>query len=229
MSVKSAVVAIQSRECSPELLERLSGSTLFPERPVGASVVSVVMRGGGSLLYVTAPSMIDPDDQVNYFLGLLPQEQEGQLKAARDRVSIESLDDDSARWLSDKLLDPDNPSAGVLRDRIGSFVATERAMGDARCGSSCFEPSHNLQRLASELGIPGDQADAAAIPLGAKDAGRELFAAAGVPVSAGTAQVRSLDALASGLADLVEAGHRRFALKLNSTEFGQESVMPGWT
>lgn len=214
-----AVVSIQSRECSPELLERLSGSTLFPERPVGAAIVSVVRRGGGSLLYVTAPAMADAEAQVDYFLGLLPEEQEGRLKALRDRVEVGSLDDDSARWLSTKLLDATSPAAGVLRKRVYEFVARERAAGaDVRL--DCFEPSVNLEELATSLGVPWDQADASAIPLGTKASGRRIFLGAGVPVVAGTEESRSVPELVGAIADLVEGGHRKIVIKLSSTEFG---------
>ncbi|NUT53638.1 MAG: hypothetical protein HOV94_41075, partial [Saccharothrix sp.] len=168
---RPAVVSVQSRECSPELLERLSGSTLFPERPVGAAIVSVVRRGGGSLLYVTAPPMVEPDAQVDYFLGLLPEEDGG---AARDRVEVPGLDDRSSRWLSTKLLDPVSPAAAGVRERIHAFVDRERAAGsDVRL--ECFEPSVNLEKLASSLGVAVDQADASAIPLGTKAAGRRIF------------------------------------------------------
>ncbi|MEU4744325.1 peptide ligase PGM1-related protein [Actinosynnema sp. NPDC023658] len=214
-----AVVSVQSRECSPELLERLSGSTLFPERPAGAAIVSVVRRGGGSLFYVAAPAMVDADEQVEYFLGLLPEEHEGQLKALRDRVEVGSLDDRSSRWLSTKLLDGTNPAAGELRERIHAFVARERAAGaDVRL--DCFEPSANLEELAASLGMPANQADASVIPLGTKASGRRIFLDAGVPVVAGTDEFHSVDELAGGITDLVEAGHRKLVLKLSSTEFG---------
>ncbi|MBB5957156.1 hypothetical protein FHS29_003749 [Saccharothrix tamanrassetensis] len=214
-----AVVSVQSRECSPELLERLSGSTLFPERPVGASIVSVVRRGGGSLLYVTAPAMADADEQVDYFLGLLPEEREERRQALRDRVEVGSLDDDTARWLSTKLLDAGSPAAGALRERIHEFVTRERAAGaDVRL--DCFEPSVNLEKLAASLGVPTDQADASAIPLGTKAAGRRIFRDAQVPLVAGTDEARSVAGLAEGIADLVDSGHRRIVIKLSSTEFG---------
>ena len=166
---RRAVVSVQSRECSPELLERLSGSTLFPERPVGATIVAVVCRGGGTLLYVTAPRMVDADRQVEYFLGLLPEDRAedraGGSPPRRERVVIGSLNDSSPRWLSDKLLDPTNAEATRLRAAVRDFVTTERQAG-AEVELSYFEPSRHLQDYATALGLPGDQADADHIPLG---------------------------------------------------------------
>ncbi|MFI2215022.1 peptide ligase PGM1-related protein [Streptomyces sp. NPDC020141] len=62
---------VESRECSPQLLERLIGATYFPERLLGPAIVNTVCREGGHLLYVTAPPMLDADRQVDYYLGLL--------------------------------------------------------------------------------------------------------------------------------------------------------------
>ncbi|MEV4772561.1 peptide ligase PGM1-related protein [Micromonospora humida] len=216
---RRAVVSVQSRECSPELLERLSGSTLFPERPVGAAIVAVVCRGGGSLLYLTAPRMIDADRQVDYFLGLLPQEPVDGRDPRRDRVVIGSLDDSSPRWLSDKLLDPTNPAATRLRERVADFVATARQAGD-EVALSYFEPSGNLQDYAATLGVPGDQADAGYIPLGTKSAGRDMFRALDIEVPVGTPECHDVDTLAEAVADLVLAGRRRLVLKLSSTAYG---------
>lgn len=214
-----AVVSIQSRECSPELLERLSGSTLFPERPVGAMIVSVVCRRGGTLYSVTAPTMFDVDEQVDYFLRLLPTDQVGPFEELRDRVVADTLDDASARWLSTKVLDLATPSAGALRSRLGEFVDRERAAG-ARLSMSYFEPSSDLERLAGELGLSGDQADSRFIPLGTKAEGRRMMSAAGVPVATGTAECRDPAALSEEIASLVRRGHTRLVLKLSSTEYG---------
>ncbi|MFD7657764.1 peptide ligase PGM1-related protein [Actinosynnema sp. NPDC059797] len=214
-----AVVSVQSRECSPELMERLSGATLFPERPSGAAVVSVVRRGGGSLFLITAPPLVDADDQVDYFLRLLPEEHEGEVAACRERVVVDGVDDRSSRWLSDKLLDPVNADAAGLRARLAEFVDRERGAG-ARVSLSCFEPSENLERLGAQLDVPVDQAASRFIPLGTKASSRALFDAAGVPVLPGTGECRTLDELADGIAGLLERGVTRFVLKLSSTEYG---------
>jgi hypothetical protein len=214
-----AIISVQSRECSPELLERLSGSTLFPERPVGAAIVAVVRRQQGTLFYVTAPAMVDADAQVEYFLGLLPEEPDARPGEHRERVTIGSLSDDSARWLSEKLLDPQTSASAELRRSLTEFVRHHRNAGTP-VSLSYFEPSGNLERLAAELELPRDQADASHIPLGTKAAGRRLFQSAGIDIADGTEECHSSDDLANEVADFLRRGHRRFVLKLSSTEYG---------
>ncbi|WP_067545094.1 hypothetical protein [Nocardia crassostreae] len=61
-------ICVQSRECSAALLERLAGAVLLPERPIGAAIVAALHRTGGSVVCITAPAMVDMEDQVEYFL-----------------------------------------------------------------------------------------------------------------------------------------------------------------
>lgn len=213
-----ALLSIQSRECSRELLERLSGGTLFPERLIGSAIVDVVRRRGGSLAYVTAPAMVDLDAQVRYFLNLLPADTPGEVEAARGRVNVISLEDTSARWLSEKFLDTDTTDAAQAREAVRDFIVRERLRG-SEVQLSYFEPSADLELVAAELAVHGDQADSAHIPLGTKAASRDLCAEVGIPVPAGTAPCYTLPELADGVANLIERGHRKVVLKLNSTEY----------
>lgn len=93
----TARIHIESRECSPQLLERLTGATYFPERLLGPAIVNTVCRRDGHLLYVTAPGLIDADQQVDYYLGLLSggahESGAGELRRKRDLVRIVHLDD----------------------------------------------------------------------------------------------------------------------------------------
>jgi len=213
-----ARVCIQSRECSPALLGRLSGSTLFPERPFGAAIVATVCRGQGSVLYVTAPEMVDADEQVEYYVNLLPAGRAQCPPSRRDRVQVVSLTDGSPRWLSDKVLDRDSPDGATARKHIRDYVDRARQAGaDVRL--SYFEPSANLERLAADLGVPGDQADSRYIPLGTKVAGRRLFDSLRIAVPAGGAECRTVGRLAASVAGLWRDGHRNIVLKLSSTEY----------
>jgi hypothetical protein len=195
-------VCVFSRECGTGVLARLPGSTYFPERPAGAAIVSTLRRPRGRLVCVTAPPMAEADAQVEYFAGLA-----GLTGAAvNGRVSLVGVEDDSPRWLSTKLLaDP------AACRRIGDAAPTTLAY---------FEPSANLERLARRLGVSRDQPLARFIPLGTKAAGRDLMRDAGVPLPAGTPECHDLDSLARELAVLASTGHRRFVLKLCSTEYG---------
>ncbi|MFE6972784.1 peptide ligase PGM1-related protein [Streptomyces sp. NPDC057682] len=218
-----ARIHIESRECSPELLERLTGATYFPERLLGPALVGTVGRAGGHLMYVTAPSMIDVTEQVDYYLGLLGGGVRAtgaeSMRRMRGLVTITPIDDDSTRWLSTKVLDPVNPQAAEVRRRLRDFTALHRAAGsDVRL--SYFEPSEPLENLARELGIPGNQPAAAHIPLGTKHSSREIFAAAGVPVPRGTGVCYDLHTLAEAIARLAADGVRELVLKLDSSAFG---------
>jgi PGM1 C-terminal domain len=214
----AAHVSIQSRECGTGLLERLIGPELLVDRTVAAAIVGATRRVNGSVLCVTTPDLVDLESQVEYFLTLLPRSPE-ETAVLRDRVVVISLRDASTRWLSTKLLDPENPEAGLARDRVADYVDRMRRSGQ-RVKLSYFEPSEALERFAQHLGIPGDQASARHIPLGTKGASRRLFARAGIPVPPGTSEVHSTEALAEQLAALVRRGVRRFVLKLSSTEYG---------
>src|ERR1700678_1160794 len=97
-----AWVFIQSRECSPGVLERLAGSAYFPERRMGATIVSCVGHDQASLLYIAAPEIADAQAQIDYYLGLLPAEPGSLGNGRRDRVQLLSLGDSSTRWLRPK-------------------------------------------------------------------------------------------------------------------------------
>jgi len=209
-----AQVSIESRESDPELQQRRRGATYFPERLLGAAVITTVGRQNGRLLYVTASPVLDADQQVDYYLGLLGDDQ----RAKSTQVRIVSVDDDSCRWLSEKVLDPDNPRAAQVRTVIGEFVERERHAG-APVHLSYFEPSLGLERFARALGVPGNQADAVHIPLGTKHASRQLFVQAGIEIPAGTPLCRSVRELAERIADLTRLGYRRVLVKLDGTTY----------
>ncbi|MEU6952404.1 peptide ligase PGM1-related protein [Streptomyces sp. NPDC045714] len=217
-----ASIHIESRECDPQLLERLTGATYFPERLLGATIVNTVLRGGGHVLYVTAPLIVDADQQVDYYVSLLsggPSGTSEERRDARERVQLVSLDDVSSRWLSEKVLDPAGEQAATAREALRDFVKVHRSAGaDARL--SYFEPSRPLESLARELGVPGTQSSSVHIPRGSKHSSREIFAATGIPVAPGTGLCHSVAELAVGAAALVRAGHRRILLKIDSATYG---------
>ncbi|MFC0437666.1 peptide ligase PGM1-related protein [Kutzneria buriramensis] len=205
-------ISVQSRECSPAVLERLAGSTLYPERPIGAAILAALHRPGGSVICVSAPAMEDMAAQIAYFGRLAGHPSVG------DRVTVLSIADRSPRWLSEKLLDATHPDAIAARSFLHDAVARERAAG-REVLLSYFEPSEPLERLASSLGVIPEQAPSWSIPLGTKAASRSLFSSLGVPVARATPLVRSLPDLAAALVPLVQSGIHRFVLKLDSTAY----------
>lgn len=214
-------ICLQSRECGSAVLERLAGSSLFPERPIGAAIVDALHRPGGSVACVSAPAMVDAEEQVGYYLrlGLATTPCPDDPRPPRERITLVSIDDPSSRWLSEKLFDPDLPDAAAARARLAALVSAEHAAGRGVL-LCCFEPSANVERLAADLAVPSDQAPAWTIPLGTKSAGRDLFRDLGIPVAEGTPLCHDLDNLAAAMADMVSAGHHRFVLKLDSTAYG---------
>ncbi|MEE1783754.1 peptide ligase PGM1-related protein [Streptomyces sp. SP17BM10] len=211
-----AEVHIQSRECDRQILGRFTGASFFPERLLGWAVISAVGRGGGALLYVTAPPVLDPDEQIDYYLGLLGPGHGG----ARSRVRLVGVDDLGPRWLSEKVLDPDNPQAAEVREAIREFLEGHRRGGDD-VRLDYFEPSAPLERFARELGVPGNQPDSSCIPLGTKHSGRRLFAEAGIPVPAGSDELcRSIADIAVEVARLARSGHRTVMIKLDDAASG---------
>ncbi|MFD6424456.1 peptide ligase PGM1-related protein [Streptomyces sp. NPDC060198] len=219
----TARIHIESRECGPEVLERLTGATYFPERLLGPAIVTTVCRAGGHLLYVTAPSVIDGEEQVDYYLGLLlggaRTADRESLRRMRELVTVLPLDDATTRWLSTKVLDPVSPRAAAVRSDLHEFAELHRSAGaDVRL--SYFEPSKPLEELARALNLPGTQPLSAHIPLGTKHTGRQIFAAAGIPVPSGSGVCHDPGALASAVAGLAATGVRELVLKLDSTAFG---------
>ncbi len=185
---------------------------------MGAAIVTDVCRAGERLLYVSAPEIGDAGEQIDYYLSLLPLAPGEELADRRERISLVSMEDSSFRWLSTKLVDQRSAESAEARKRIGDFVEREREVG-ADVWFSCYEPSENIERLAAQLGVGCDQADSRYIGLGTKATGRRLLASLGIEIPAGSEECRSVEALASALAELVRQGHRKFVLKLNCTEF----------
>src|SRR5262249_43326432 len=108
-------ICVQSRECSTAMMERL-GSMLFPERPIGAAIVSALHRPSGWVICVTGTPMADARDQIGYFVRLgMATTEVTDPRPPRQRVTVLSIDDWSSRWLSEKLMDTGNPKAADVR------------------------------------------------------------------------------------------------------------------
>ncbi|MFX0576967.1 peptide ligase PGM1-related protein [Nocardia nepalensis] len=163
--------------------------------------------------------MADAEDQVEYFLRLgmatTAQEITGPV---RERVTLLAIEDRSSRWLSEKLVDREHQDAIAVRERLRDIVEFEYR-GGRQVMLASFEPSRTLEDFADRLGVGTDQAPSWAIPWGTKTAGRELFRSLDIPVATASGLAMSVDELADALVPLVRAGHRRFVLKLDSTEF----------
>ncbi len=196
------------------IMSRYPGAEFLPERPVSAVLVRAASRHEMRALCVTAPAMVDRQDQVSYFLRLGAPDP-AQRRDAERRIRVVSVDDSSARWLSTKIVD-DNKAAAELRYTIAEWVAECRARGQTPV-LSAFEPSSNLEALAAGLGIAVDQAPASAIPLGSKASSREMFTAQGIPTARGTLEHQRVDDLVRAMLPLLRQGIRHFVVKLSSS------------
>lgn len=211
------MLAIQSREPHQSIMAHYPGAEYLPERPVSALLVSAAGRPGLHMLCVTAPEMVDREEQFDYFLSLGAPDPV-QCRYARERIRVLSLDDASARWLSTKVRD-DNQGAADLRLALAEWVRERRAVGEAPILSG-FEPSSELEGLADDLGIAIDQASSSAIRLGSKAESRKIFLEQDIPAARATAEQWSADDLVRAMVPLAKTGIRDFVVKLSSSVFG---------
>lgn len=139
------------------------------------------------MIYVTGQA-IHPDI-VDYYLDLMP----GVISShARKRLFLLSPQEATSRPLSQKILDRPR-----LIDQIRSLIADPD-----RAHLVPFMASWKDRELAMRLGIPMYGADPKDSFLGTKSEGRRLFAAAAVPHPAGREDLRSVEDVASAIAEL---------------------------
>jgi hypothetical protein len=211
-----AVLAIQSREPHLSIMSVYPGAEFLPERPVSAVLVRGAGERGMHALCVTAPKMVDSQEQLSYFLRLGAPDP-AQQRDAEQRIRVVSVEDASARWLSTKVAD-DNEAAARLRRVLREWVAERRISGQTPV-LNAFEPSPELEALAADLGIAIDQAPSSVIPLGSKAESRKIFIAQGIPMARGTAEQHTADDLARAMVPLLRQGIRNFVVKLSSSLF----------
>jgi hypothetical protein len=141
---------------------------------------------GLRVIYVTSSPVAEPI--VDYYLALLPMEAQVD---ARERLTMISADDASARPLSAKLLE-----RPALLARIAAAVPDL-----SQCHLVPYVSTELEWSVGNALGVPVHGADPALAYLGTKSGGRELFARAGVRHPLGvehvTGRADAVDAIAS--------------------------------
>lgn len=163
------------------------------------------------VVYVTS-SMVDPDT-VDYYLRFLDDP-----AAARDRLTLVSLDDPSIGSLSRKLL-----GRPADLDRLRALIG-----GDA--GEAVMLPFNVTgaeQEVADRLGVALCGPPADRVWLGSKSGSREVAARAGVPTPAGVEHLMSGAELEAALVDLRRRrpGAAGFVVKLNNGFSGQGNAI----
>lgn len=162
-----------------------------------------------ALLMFQAPAV--PRSVEHYVLGLVPPGSGGAYDRSL-RHALLSVDDDSDRHLSEKLLE--RPE--LLR-RVRALVTRARERGQQVEPLSCYQASERMEELADRLGLDCRETPARTLELGSKAGSRRLFRAAGLAHAPGTYTAAfELPELARQMADLTRThGSGRWLLKIN--------------
>lgn len=162
-------------ELTPEQLQAYEERYLF--------LLFLLRQPRARMIYVTGQTI--PSDIVDYYLDVMP----GVIAShARRRLVLISPEEATTRPLAEKLLD--RPQ--ILDEMRSAIPDRDRAH------LVPFMASWKDRELAMRLGIPMYGADPKDSDLGTKSAGRQLFAAAGVPHPAGREDLHTV-------AEVVEA------------------------
>jgi hypothetical protein len=129
---------------------------------------------------------------VSYLLHLLPGVPHSH---ARRRLQLFSVQDHSARPLTQKILDRPH-----LLDRIRHLIK-----GEPRVTLSCYTVTDLEERLAEELQIPVYGPRAEHLKLATKSVARNIFRDLGMAVAEGSEHLSGMSDLATALVSLVQA------------------------
>ena len=211
-----AVLGLYSRECSSELLARLTGSNCFVERPLAPEVIEAADLNS-HLLYITAPDLPDKDYVMDYYIRLKPYPPE-KIASIKQNIVVLALDNSDPLWLSQKLAAKE---ANQARDFIANWISKRHQSGQ-RVELHTFEPSAMTELFAQELGLEPDQAPSSTIKIGSKYYAKQIFQACGLYSPPSTKECYSLTQLAKEISSLLqqESNVRQLILKLSSTLYG---------
>jgi hypothetical protein len=211
-----AIVGLYSRECSAELLARLTGSNCFVERPLAPEVIEAADLNS-HLLYITAPDLPDKDYVIDYYIRLKPYPPE-KIASIKQKIVVLAIDNSDPLWLSQKLTAKE---ANQARDFIANWISARHQSGQ-RVELHTFEPSAMTELFAQELGLEPDQAPSNTIKIGSKYYAKQIFQGCGLYSPPSTKECYSLTQLAKEMASLLqqESNVRQLILKLSSTLYG---------
>jgi hypothetical protein len=204
------VVVVPSLTLDAAELEKLTGAPHYEERLL--CILMLLRRPRTHVVYVTSqpvtPGIID------YYLHLLPGV---PARHARERLTLLSCHDGSARSLTQKILERPRLCA-----RIRAAIADPAA-----AHLTCFNATPLERTLAVRLGIPLYACDPALAPLGSKSGSREVFRRAGVPLADGYEHLRDGGDVAAALAALRrrDPSLRRAVVKLNEGFSGEGNAV----
>jgi hypothetical protein len=199
-------VIVPSMSVDQEELAKVTGAGFYEERLMFALIR--LRNPNARLIYVTSQP-VHPD-VVDYYLQLLDSVSASH---ARNRLTMISVLDSTARPLSEKIL-----------ERPHLIRRLRAAIGDPSSAYLTVYNSTALEReLAVALGIPLNGLDPDLLDLGTKSGNRKIFAAAGVAHPAGFEDLRSEQDIVDALIALRQLRPEvdRAVIKLNQG-FGGE-------
>lgn len=199
-------IIVPSLSVNQEELLKVLGASFYEERLLFALIR--LRNPNARLIYVTSQPV--HSDIVDYYLQLLDGV---SLKNARQRLHMMSVQDGSARPLTEKILE---------RPRL--LQRLRRLIGNRDQAYLTVYNSTTLERqLAVELGIPLNGVDPALLEFGTKSGNRRVLAEAGVDFPAGYEDLRTEDEIVTALTKLGadRPSMKRAVVKLNEG-FGGE-------
>ncbi len=206
------VVVVPSLTLNAGELTKIQGVEHYEERLLTQTMVLRYPRT--RVIYVTSRA-IDPVI-VDYYLHLL---QGIPVSHARKRLTLLDTHDTSPISLTEKIL-----ARPRLIERIRQAIPAPY-MGHL----ACFNSTHLERKLALRIGLPLYAADPMLGDLGSKSGSRRVFKEAGVDLPAGREDLRDVEDLAEGLAELwtERPASKRYVVKLNEGFSGEgNAILP---
>ncbi len=200
------VVVVPSLSLDVEELAKIEGVHHYEERML--CLLMLLQMPNTSLIYITSQP-ISPT-VTDYFLHLLPGIPSIH---ARRRLKFFSCYDASSLPLAQKILD---------RPRLIRKIR-EAIQHPESAHISCFNSTALERELSLKLGIPLYATDPELEHLGSKSGSRDVFAAAGVPMSPGFSNLKTHDQIIASLIELKtkQPDLRKAVVKLNEGFSGE--------
>jgi hypothetical protein len=203
-------VVVPSLTLDQSELKKLDGASFYEERLL--FLLIRLRNPRARMVYVTSqpvhPMILEYYFQ---FLAGIPASH------ARSRLTLLCAHDASPRSLTEKILERPR-----LLERLRAGIVDA-----SRAYLTVFNSTPLERKLAVLLGIPLNGVDPSLIHLGTKSGSRKVFREAGIPVPAGTEDLRSVHEVESALVELAEErpGLRRAVLKLNDSFSGEGNAI----
>ncbi len=203
-------VIVPSLSFDQEELMKVAGVPFYEERLL--FLLMRLRRPGARVLYVTSQP-VDPD-VVDYYLHML---QGVPGVHAKRRLTMLCCHDASPRALTEKIIERPRMLRRI-RDWIGD---------PSRAYVTCFNTSPLERKLACELGVPLNGVDPQLADLGTKSGSRRVFREAGVELSPGYEDLRTIDEVVARLDDLKQANPEleRAVVKLDDSFSGEGNAL----